>query len=65
MNKLEALRMLSRAYWHIVGRGAENDADTETLDILNNSFGYVRRSIRVEDMRPESEGLNGRMPQYF
>jgi hypothetical protein len=63
--KLDALRILAHAYWCIVP-----EADSDTQFILIDKFGYVRRSMTLEDLKPQehyvtNEGYNGRMPQYF
>ena len=60
MNKLDALRTLSHAYWHA--------NDTEAQETLAHAFGYVRRSLRLEDLKPASpcrEGYNGRGPTFL
>lgn len=63
MNKLTALSKLSSAYWYIrnvYGNG-------EPSNVLADKFGYVRRSLDLEDLRPrkENEGLNPAGPRYL
>jgi hypothetical protein len=54
MNKLAALSKLASAYHYIVKSNAHN---TETLLILNDAFGYVRRSLRMEELAPKTEAV--------
>lgn len=63
MNKLTALKILADAYWHQSGT-----AGSQSTAILEDKFGHVRRSITLEDLKPEpkcEEGFNGRMPTHF
>jgi hypothetical protein len=61
LNKLDALRILGNAYHYL---GSDSDAG----EVLNDCFGYIRRSLRLPDLKPQprnTEGLNGRGPHYF
>lgn len=61
MNRLEALKTLARAYWHI--RTTQQTAgDIEAALVLEDKFGYIRRSLTLTDIKPCMEGFNGRMP---
>ena len=62
MNKLTALSKLANAYWHIAGE------PTEATEILVSNFHYIRRSLRIEDLKPQpksAEGLNPAGPKFF
>ena len=61
--KLEALKTLSQAYYYLLGKEGPNEA-THTLA---DRFGYLRRSLRIEDLAPtnSAEGWNPRGPVYF
>jgi hypothetical protein len=62
--KLEALAILSKAYHYLLGKEGPNEATHTIAD----KFGYIRRSLRIEDLTPKietNEGYNGRMPSYF
>ena len=62
MNKLTALSKLANAYWHIAGE------PTEATEILVSNFHYIRRSLRIEDLKPEpkcTEGYNPKGPTHF
>jgi hypothetical protein len=66
MNKLTALSKLSSAYHYLFlfPTGAEQDA----LDILSDKFHYIRRSLTMLDLAPQSkstEGMNPKGPTFF
>ncbi len=64
MNKLTALSKLANAYHYLFPTFAPQEA----LNVLSDKFHYVRRSMILDDLRPQpkqEEGLNGRMPVYF
>jgi hypothetical protein len=64
MNKLTALSKLSSAYHYLFPTGAEQDA----LNLLSDKFHYLRRSLTLLDLAPQSkstEGLNPVGPKYF
>ena len=64
MNKFEAMKTLANAYWYVRDIYGKDEAAAH----LEDKFGYVRRSLTLEDLRPvpvKDEGLNGRMPVYF
>jgi hypothetical protein len=44
LTKLDALRILASAYW-------KSDMG-ETASILRDKFGYVRRSMTLDDLKP-------------
>jgi hypothetical protein len=69
LTKLDALRILASAYW-------KSDMG-EAASILRDKFGYVRRSMTLDDLKPEGyrgleietiivdEGYNGRGPTWL
>jgi hypothetical protein len=61
LTKLDALRILASAYYYV--------NDIEAASVLGHAFGYVRRSLSLDDLRPKFEGIvegfNGRMPTHF
>jgi hypothetical protein len=62
--KLEALKTLGQAYHYLLGKEGPNEATHTIAD----KFGYLRRSLRIEDLAPKTdnnEGYNGKMPSYF
>ena len=64
LNKLDALRILSNAYWYVRDIYGNDNA----ASLLDWRFNAVRRSLNIQDLRPETvvnEGFNGRMPTYF
>lgn len=71
MNKLTALSKLANAWLYLVKFGSENDGLTalpDALVILNDKFGYIRRSMAIEDLAPQpkdAEGLNPAGPKYL
>lgn len=66
MNKLDALKVLSGAYHHLMDYSR---LDSDAVVILIERFHQVRRSLQhIEDLRTRTvvnEGYNGRMPKYF
>ena len=71
MNKLTALSKLASAWLYLVKFGSETDGLTDLPDalvILDDNFGYIRRSLRIEDLKPQpksTEGLNPAGPKFF
>ena len=71
MDKIDALQILSNAYWYMngnVARMSEYGHDIDAESELFHKFHYVRRSMMLEDLKPTSvvnEGLNGPMPRFF
>ena len=67
MNKLDALRVLSRAYWHILN--LLDGGDYIAANLLAKKFHEVRRSLQsLDDLEPPpvfAEGLNGKGPTWF
>ena len=64
MNKLTALSRLSSAYWYI----RDTYGNGETSNVLEDKFGYIRRSLNLEDLKPapkDAEGLNPAGPKYL
>lgn len=62
LTKLDALRILSRAHWHM------RDFDEDAAALLDWRFHAVRRSLCIEDLKPQprcTEGLNPSGPLYF
>ena len=67
MNKLIALSKLATAYHYLINKPADY-GDTLALEELDEKFGYIRRGLRIADLKPalkDAEGLNGRMPTHF
>jgi hypothetical protein len=71
MNKLDALKVLSGAYHHLMDYSR---LDSDAVVILIERFHQVRRSLQsIEELRTRprkqdpavNEGYNGRMPKYF
>ena len=64
LSKLTALSKLANAYHYIE---KERGFEYATLLELEHVFNWVRRSLRIEDLKPvkDTEGLNGRMPTQF
>jgi hypothetical protein len=63
MNKLTALSKLANAYWHQGG-----PAGSSATSMLEEKFGYIRRSMTLEDLKPQpksTEGLNPAGPKYL
>jgi len=63
MNKLTALSKLANAYWYV--RDVYGNAVSS--GILEDKFHYIRRSLRIEDLKPVkcTEGLNPVGPRYL
>jgi hypothetical protein len=65
MNKLTALSKLASAYHYVT---AQPVVDQEAAATLMDTFGYIRRSLRISDMQPQpkcTEGLNPAGPKFF
>jgi hypothetical protein len=65
MNKLTALSKLASAYHDQFAQPTDTQ---DTLDVLNDKFGYIRRSLSIEDLKPQpkcTEGLNPAGPKFF
>ena len=60
-SKLKALHTLAKAYHYLLQQSGPNEA----THIIENCFGYIRRSLRLEDLAPSQEGFNGRGPKFF
>ena len=69
MTKLSALSKLANAYHHFVtGETQEiGSGDIQAATILAEKFGYVRRSLTIEDLKPVKyvEGMNGKGPTWL
>lgn len=64
MNKLTALSKLANA-WHYL---LEQDTVDDSLDLVGKQFHYIRRSLRLADLKPQAkstEGFNGKGPTHF
>lgn len=65
MNKLTALSKLASAYHHLVGVTV---GEAQVADIMYDKFHYIRRSLTIEDLKPQpksTEGLNPKGPTHF
>lgn len=64
MDKLTALSKLASAYHYLVNYAPVSSiGDSNALWEIQSAFGYVRRSLYIEDLKPQpkcTEGLNGR-----
>ena len=63
LTKLTELSKLASAYYYLIP-----EASNETLVLISDKFGYVRRSLSIEDLEPQpacTEGLNGKGPTHF
>ena len=67
MTKLDALKKLASAYHHCDERYRYGTCygDQDAALILEDLFGRVRRSLRIEDLAPSKEGYNGKGPRFF
>lgn len=74
MNKLTALSKLANAYLTLkadrtAGEKSLSLADADALSAIDYNFGYIRRSLRIEDLAPtvpeKTEGINPPGPKYF
>ena len=71
LTKLDALRILGNAYWHL---SPNQDWTLNPMDIfpgcsiLYTKFHHVRRSMTLMDLKPQpksAEGWNGRGPTWL
>ena len=65
ITKLDALRILGNAYWHL---SPNQDWPLNPMDILHTEFHHVRRSLTLMDLKPQpksAEGWNGRGPTWL
>jgi hypothetical protein len=71
MNKLTALSKLANAYHYLndsMERMADYGHDIEAQHTLFDKFGYIRRSLSIDDLKPQpksAEGLNPAGPKFF
>jgi hypothetical protein len=71
LTKLDALRILASAYWYLDNTMFFDSAAVEAFCRLEHAFGYVRRSLRIHDLKPVNpigfirEGYNGRGPTWL
>jgi hypothetical protein len=64
MNKLTALSKLASAFHHLY----VSDAPQNALDVLSDKFHYLRRSLTIMELAPQSkstEGMNPSGPKYL
>jgi len=65
MNRLTALSKLANAYHDQL---AQHGCMSEAVAILEEKFGYIRRSLTLQDLKPQpknAEGLNPVGPKFF
>ena len=65
MNKLTALSKLANAFHNLNDTGRSGSDAQKTIEEM---FGYIRRSLRIEDLAPQpksTEGLNPSGPKYL
>jgi hypothetical protein len=63
-NKLDALRILGKAYHYLMDQSGPSEATHTIADY----FGRIRRSLRIEELvipKVDAEGYNGRGPRFF
>ena len=69
LTKLDALRILGNAYWYLASAEdyKEYRSNEEPASILEEKFGYIRRSLSLRDVIPQrdTEGWNGKGPTQF
>jgi len=68
MNKLTALSKLSNAYWELRKSVPISEDVCEAMMVLEDMFGRIRRSLRIEDLKPQpkcAEGFNPKGPVHF
>ena len=73
MNKLTALSKLASAYHTLVDSApvsttGASAGDSEALTELLQKFNWIRRSLRIDDQKPQPksvEGINGKGPTFF
>jgi hypothetical protein len=64
MNKLTALSKLASAWYYLLDQETVDDS----LDLIGKNFHYIRRSLRLIDLKPQpkcTEGFNGKGPTHF
>ena len=70
LTKLDALGKLANAYHYLLGLSEGNwlVTDFNAIEILQDKFHHVRRSITLRDLKPQpksAEGWNGRGPTWL
>ena len=67
MNRLSALSKLANAYHYLLSIPIDV-GDAIAVTELADKFGYIRRSLRIGDLKPQSkstEGMNPKGPTFF
>ena len=70
LTKLDALGKLANAYHYLLGLSESNwlVTDFNAIEILQDKFHHVRRSITLRDLKPQpksAEGWNPAGPRYL
>ena len=70
LTKLDALGKLANAYHYLLGLPESKwlVTDFNAIEILQDKFHHVRRSITLRDLKPQpksAEGWNGRGPTWL
>jgi hypothetical protein len=71
LTKLDALRILASAYHYLDATILLDSAGVEAFITLEHAFGYVRRSLRIHDLKPVNpigfirEGYNPSGPRWL
>jgi hypothetical protein len=66
-DKLTALSTLAHAFHYVVETYPAGSGGRGAMHILADKFGYIRRSLRIEDLKPVkcNEGWNGKGPTHL
>jgi hypothetical protein len=62
MNKLSALSKLASAYHTL---GVDSLYNVQAKIILSENFGYIRRSLRIEDLKPQPKSTVAELPRVI
>jgi len=71
LTKLDALRILASAYCYLDATILLDSAGVEAFITLEHAFGYIRRSLRIHDLKPVNpigfirEGYNPSGPRWL
>jgi len=67
LTKLDAMRILGNAFWYVVNNYPAGRGERGAQHILEDKFGYVRRSFSITDLKPQisTEGWNPKGPTHF
>jgi hypothetical protein len=66
MNKLQIMLRLANAYHTLPAE--DDNINYSAKQFIDDRFNYFRRSLRIEDLKPQpkhTEGLNPNGPRYL